>query len=108
MYLNNTAYGRPPEVNYKPVNYTDGSTSREIEEIDEHMEEERKRYFEGFAYKKPTILDMRARLNNVTHLIDVCRSSLQSTDYDAGKIANVLFFSVILELEEINKELARV
>lgn len=96
----------------RPVHYTDGSLSREIEEHDDwdvSDDEDMMRFKEGFAYKKPTsILDIRDRLGNIIELAEVARIALLAgKESDVVKVSNVIFFSIITPLEEIEKELAK-
>ncbi len=89
----------------RATKYTDGSDSREVEDWDD---EETKKFNEGFAYRKPpSILDIRDKLINIIDLTEVVRMALDKVDSSQVKISNVLYFSVIMSLEEIEKELAR-
>jgi hypothetical protein len=93
------------------MKYTDGSDSREVEEHDDwdvSDDEDMKKFKEGFAYKKPvSILDIRDKLVNIIELAEVARIALLAgKEHEIVKVSNVLFFSVITPLEQIEKELA--
>lgn len=96
----------------RPVHYTDGSLSREIEEHDDwdvSDDEDMRRFKEGFAYKKPpSIGEVLAKLANIIELTEVARIALLAgKESDIIKVSSVLLYSVITPLEEIEKELAR-
>lgn len=106
-----TPHNMVPSRVPRQVQYTDGTPSREVED-DENWDvedrEEMKKLKEGFAYKKPSsIIDLRDRLTNVINLTEIVRISLLARENDPIKASNVIFFSVTSELEEIEKELAR-
>ena len=106
-----TPHNMVPSRVPRQVQYTDGTPSREVED-DENWDvedkEEMKKLKEGFAYRKPSsALQLRDRLINVIELVEVARISLLSKENNPLKVANVLYFNVTTELEEIEKELAR-
>jgi hypothetical protein len=94
----------------RPMKYTDGSDSREVEEHDDwdvSDDEDLKKFKEGFAYKKPvSVMDIRDKLVNIIELIDVSRVALlAANEREIVKVANVLFFHVITPLEQLEKEI---
>ena len=107
-----TPYNMVPQRVPRQMHYTDGSPSREVEDDDDWEatgEEEMNKLHQGIAYKKPvSIIDLRDRIINTIALIDVARTALLADEHDPIKVCNVLFFGAILELERIEKELARI
>lgn len=58
------------------------------------------------------IMDIRDQLTNIRELLDVCRMALLMTDSGSMlsnmKISNVMYFHVILPLENIDQNLTKI
>ena len=93
---------RVPQM--KRVDYTDGTPSREVED-----EEEMDKFKKGFAYKKPSIMNVRDEINNLICLIDVASSSLMAPHpyIDPTRVHCVLSVQVIGKLKELEQELTQ-
>lgn len=99
--------GRP----MRPVHYTDGTPSREVEDDWEMSGSEEMRELQEKCKKKTpiNILDLRDELNNVVDLLNVCATSLMSKSEERNciSVSNILVIQVISKIKEIEQELAR-
>ena len=88
----------------KRVDYTDGTPSREVED-DEEMDKFKK----GFAYKKPSIMNVRDEIDNLICLIDVASAALMAPHpyLDQTKVHCVLSIQITQKLRELEQELAQ-
>ena len=98
-----------PAARLKQQHYTDGTPSQEVEDEWEDESEDTKQFKQGFAYKKPSVIDLRDDIGNVMELISVCANALmaESPFLDAAKVHGVLMIQVNNKLREIEGALAR-
>lgn len=97
-----------PTGKLKQMKYTDGTPSREVDEEWED-DEEMEKFKKGFAYQKPSIIDLRDELVRLIELVDVASTALIASPHpiDPIKVYGVMHSQVIPKLQEIEKELAR-
>ncbi len=95
----------------RPVNYTDGTPSREVEDDWETTGSEEMKALHEKCKKKHivNITEIRDELNNTVDLLDVCATSLlsKSEERNCISVSNILVIQVISKLKEIEQELAR-
>jgi|SRR5215207_7502678 len=92
---------------FNPVNYSDGTPSREVEDDWETSgEEEMQRLFEG-CRRETSRLEVSDRLSNIVDLVTVCREALSDSSLIDIKtvVVNVLYFHVEEQLKLAQEEL---
>ena len=101
-----------PGKRLKPVDYNDGTPSREVEEQEEwdNNSEEMKKFKEGFAYRKPSIMNVRDNLNNLHELLDVISLALMvdNTELQPVKVFGAIQLHILPKIKELEQELARI
>lgn len=99
-----------PSRRLKQVNHTDGTPSREVEDVDDWNVDdcqEMKQFKNGF--KKTSILDVRDELNNLHELVDVISMALMAEGIHAQpiKVYGALQLQVLPKIKQLEQELAR-
>lgn len=99
----------------KPVNYTDGTPSREVENDDWEATggDEMNKLYDKIIKKTPkaSILDIRDQITNLLDVLRVCTAAIltdNATDAVLCSAANTLHFQVSEKLKLIEEELASI